>query len=320
MQKIEADIVVIGSGPAGQKAAIQAAKYGKKVIMVEKAKDPGGTCLYAGTIPSKSLREAIIDLTRFHERKFFDQKKSIGKVTFKNLQKRLNSVIEEQKGMLYRQLRRNHVKLITGVARFESPTVLLVVDGNEKVIFHIVADNYIIATGSKPRKPEGVPFDNKVIFDSTSLLQINKIPKSMIVLGGGVIGSEYSSFFSTLGTEVTVIDKKDHILPFLDSEIGIHLQTALTDIGVKFMGNKTLKTITREGKGAKVEFDDGTFISADTVLFTLGRCANVEGLNIEKAEITTNEKGCSLSMTSNGNSGDEILELVKNIFQKEAKN
>lgn len=291
MEEIRADMVIIGSGPAGQKAAIQAAKFGKKVIVVEKSPDPGGNCLYAGTIPSKTLREAIIDLTRFHERRFFSTDRVIKEVTINDLNSRLQQVIDDEKSMLYRQFRRNNIRFIQGSARFENPRMVVVIDEEYRMLYQIKSDTFIIATGSVPRNPINVPFDNDVILDSSRLLGINKIPKNMIVLGGGVIGSEYASFFSALGTEVTIIDKKEHILPFLDSEIGIHLQTALTDIGLKFMGNKVPTQITRVNDRAHVVFEDGTTLTGDVLLYALGRMANIEALHIENANLQTDSKG-----------------------------
>lgn len=291
MEEISADLVVIGSGPAGQKAAIQAAKLGKKVIVIERAPDPGGNCLYSGTIPSKTLREAVIDLTRFHERNFCAATYEIGEVTITDLTTRLNKVVEEERNMVYRQFKKNNIRLINGTARFENPHMLIVVDQDYRLLFQVKSDFFMIATGSKPRNPTNVPFDNEVILDSTRLLGINKVPKNMIVLGGGIIGSEYASFFSALGTEVTIIDKKDHILPMLDSEIGIHLQTALTDIGLRFLGKKEPEVISRIGDRAFVKFKDGSSLEGDTLLYALGRVANVDALHLENTGIQVNEKG-----------------------------
>lgn len=290
MEEIKADMVVIGSGPAGQKAAIQASKLGKQVIVIEKSGDPG-SCLFAGTIPSKTFREAIIDLTRFHERRFFGGIVPKEEITMVDLQNRLERVIDDEKGMLYRQFRRNRIRLIQGTARFENPHMVVVIDEEYRMLYQIIAETFVIATGSNPRQPIDIPFDNEVILDSTSLLRIKDVPKSLLVLGGGVIGSEYASFFSALGTQVTIIDKKDHILPFLDSEVGIHLQTALTDIGLKFLGGKVPKKISRIENKAVVEFEDESVLEADKLLFALGRTANVEGLHIENAGLKTNDWG-----------------------------
>lgn len=291
MEEITADFVVIGSGPAGQKAAIQAAKLGKKVIVIERLNEPGGNCLFSGTIPSKTLREAIIDLTRFNQRNFHEFTYQVGDVTITELSGRLNKVIDEEKNMVYRQFKKNNIRLLTGIARFENAHVLVLVDAEYRLIYQIRSSCFLIATGSKPRNPSNVPFDKEVILDSTSLLGIHRVPKSLIVLGGGIIGSEYASFFAALGTEVTIIDKKDHILPMLDAEIGIHLQTALTDIGLRFMGRKEPEEISRKENRAFVKFKDGTSLEADALLYALGRTANVESLQLENTGIQVDEKG-----------------------------
>lgn len=290
MEEISADLTVIGSGPAGQKAAIQGAKLGKKVVVVEKSLEPGGNCLYSGTIPSKSLREAIIDLTRFHERDFYSFNYQIEDITVDDLSNRLHKVIDEERNMVYRQFKKNNIRLINGTARFENP-YHLVVEQDYRLLYRIKSEYFIIATGSKPRNPTNVPFDNEVILDSTRLLGLKAIPKSLIVLGGGIIGSEYASFFAALGTEVTIIDKKDHILPMLDSEIGIHLQTALTDIGLRFLGKKEPEIISKQGNRAFVKFKDGTTLEGDALLFALGRTANIDSLHLDTTGIQPNDKG-----------------------------
>lgn len=291
MEEISVDLVVIGSGPAGQKAAIQAAKLGKTVVVLEKLIEPGGNCLYNGTIPSKSLREAIIDLTRFNERGFYGESLETHDVTLSELNKRLYKVIDEERNMVYRQFKKNGIRLLTGTARFESAKMVIVVDREFRMLFQIKANYFIIATGSQPRNPSNIQFDDHIILDSTRLLGIDKIPKTMIVLGGGIIGSEYASFFSALGTEVTIIDRKDHILPFVDGEIGIHLQTALTDLGLKFVGNKEPDIVKAVDGKAYVKTKDGTEFHADALLYALGRQANVKDLHVENAGLALNDRG-----------------------------
>lgn len=292
MEDLAFDVVVIGSGPSGQKAAIQAAKLGKKVVVIERNIDPGGNCLYNGTIPSKTLREAIIDLTRFNERNFLrDSVLNLAEITVSDLTSRLRKVIDEERSLLSRQLKKNGILYLEGNARFENPHMLIVIDKDFRLSHQIKGEIFIIATGSKPRNPINVPFDNEVILDSTRLLGINKIPKTMLVLGGGIIGSEYASYFAALGTEVTIIDKRDHILPLLDAEIGVTLQTALTDLGLKFKGNKEPVEILREGNSAVVHYKDGTTMKADCLLYALGRQANVDALHIENAGLAVNERG-----------------------------
>lgn len=291
MDEVTADIVVIGSGPAGQKAAIQGAKLGKKVIVIEQYDSPGGNCLFTGTIPSKSFREAVIDLTRFHERDFFGDSIEIREVTIMELMKRLHVVIDEERNMVYRQFKKNNIEMIHGTAHFLNPTTIEIVDKEYRMLFKIKATSIFIATGSLPRHPPDVPFDGEVILDSTTLLTIKKVPKSMLVLGGGVIGAEYASFFAALGTEVTVIDRKEHLLPFNDSEIGIHLQTALMDLGLKVAGNKELAEVRRVEDHAYVKCKDGSEYRAEVLLYALGRVANVGSLDIQNAGIKINDKG-----------------------------
>lgn len=292
MEEIEVDVVVIGSGPAGQKAAIQSAKLGKRVVVIEEELSPGGNCLYNGTIPSKSLREAILDLTDFYNRNFTGTKYRMEDVNISDLiYNRLWKIIEEQRNMVWRQFKKNGIRVIVGRARFENPHRILVMDDSMHMIFQVQSESFIIATGSKPRNPTNVPFDESVILDSTRLLKLTKVPKTMIVLGGGIIGSEYASFFSALGTEVTIIDKKDRLLPLLDAEIGVLLQTALTDLGLRFMGKKEPDEIYRKDDHAFVRFKDGTTLEADVLLFALGRQANVDGLHIENAGVKLNQNG-----------------------------
>lgn len=291
MEELEADVVIIGSGPAGQKAAIQAAKLGKKVIVVEKWAAPGGNCLYTGTIPSKTIREAIIDLTRFNERSFYDFHYAVGDVTINDLGNRLNRVLDEERSIIGRQFKKNNIRLIIGNACFENSHEILISDDQQRVLYRVKSTIFMIATGSVPRNPTNVPFDDDVILDSTRLLKVSKVPKSAIVLGGGIIGSEYASFFAPLGTEVTIIDKKEHILPMLDAEIGIHLQTALTDLGLRFMGKKEPEIIERRNNRAYVKFKDGTSAEAEVLLYALGRIANVDLLHLENTQIKMSNRG-----------------------------
>jgi len=295
MEELSVDMVVIGSGPAGQKAAIQGAKLGKKVIIIEKsAPYPGGNCLFSGTIPSKTFREAVMILSRFYEKGFHPEEKEtelIAEVSINDLKRRLSRVLDDERHMVLRQLLKNDIRLIHGTAQFENPHELLVLDDDQRLTHQIHAKYFMIATGSRPRNPVEIPFDNKIILDSTSLLGIDKIPESMIVLGGGIIGSEYASFFAALGTEVTVLDKRNRLLSSIDSEIGIHLQTSLTEVGLKFMGGKEPEEISRINDRAYVRCKDGTELDADILLYALGRTANVDSLGVDNAGIMMNEKG-----------------------------
>ena len=292
MDTFKADLVVIGSGPAGQKAAIQAAKLGKQVIIVEGDAHPGGASLNSGTIPSKSLREAILDLTEFYQKSYYASSERHGPVSINDLNYRLSYVLEHQRSILRKQFDKNGIKLVFGMASFSDSHTLDVFDKGFKLIAKIEAENILIACGSKPRNPKHVPFDHEVILDSTRLLDIDHVPKTMIVLGGGIIGSEYASFFAALGTEVTVIDRKEQMLPYLDREIGKQLQDGLFRIGLKFIGNKDFEKIERtKDQKARIYFKDGAYLEAEMLLYALGRSANVDQLGIEKAGISVDAKG-----------------------------
>ena len=291
MGRVVADLVVIGSGPAGQKAAMQAAKLGKKVIVIEKDPHIGGSSLNYGTIPSKSLREAIIDLTDFYNRNFYGRQAQHKEISISDLNFRLNKVLHEQRQVLSRQFDKNNIQIIHGQASFISSFIVTVEDDQQQIIYEIEAAFFIIASGCIPRNPPDISFDHRHVLDSTRLLTIDYLPKSLIVLGGGVIGSEYASFFAALGTHVTVVDKKTQILSQLDHEISSHLQKALTEAGLTFLGNKLFDHIEKHKDHVVVKFKDQTEVSAEAMLYALGREPNVANLHLEKAGIHINQQG-----------------------------
>lgn len=285
-----ADFVVIGSGPAGQKGAIQAAKFGKSVIVIEKD-IIGGTSLNSGTIPSKSLREAILDLTDFYQRSFYGQESTKKKVSINDLNFRLKKNLQEQRAILLKQFEKNKIQLLQGCAYFEDLHSIAVVDAAGEITQRIKGERFLLATGSKPRNPMNIPFDHEKILDSTRLLQIDQLPKTLLVLGGGIVGSEYASFFAALGTEVTVIDKRAHLLPLLDEEIGIHLQRALGALGLRMIGNVQLEKVFRQNDQVEAIFSDGMVLKAEALLYALGREANVDQLRIEDLGISLDKRG-----------------------------
>lgn len=289
MQEVTVDLIVIGSGPAGQTAAIQAAKLGKKVVVVEKEKI-GGASLNSGTIPSKSLREAIIASTHFHDRHFAQQRANSQGAGINELNERLQRILSEKRALLRAQFDANGVLILFGTARFQDPHLIEVV--NQGVTTHIVKAPFVIlGSGSKPRTPLNVPFDRDVILDSTALLTRDHLAKSMIVLGAGIVGTEYASFFAALGVEVTLVDRKDRPLAFLDREIGQLLQDDLAQMGLQFVGQKEPAEITRVDQRARVVFTDGSSMEADVLLYSLGRVANTDDLSLERADLQVNKAG-----------------------------
>lgn len=280
MKKVTIDFAVIGSGPAGQKGAIQAAKLGKSVVIIERDYVLGGNCLNSGTIPSKSLRAAIIDLRRYNERSFYGSS-CLTEVTINDLNYRLTTVLEGERAILLRQLRKNKIRFIQGIAQFEDSHTLGVYNDKGDKVEQIEAKKFLIATGSEPRNPLHVPFDETVILDSTRLLSIDRVPKTMVVLGGGVIGAEYATFFTALGCKVTVLDKRERLLPGLDAEIGTHLQVGLRENGLELAPLKVPKKIQKVDGQARVECEDGSVFEAEVLLYALGREASVQHLQLD---------------------------------------
>lgn len=291
-EELYADLVVIGSGPAGQKAAIQAAKLGKSVIVIEKYSSPGGACLHSGTIPSKSLREAILNLSDFYTKSFYGQRERPTRdISIKELNFCLKKVLDDQIKTIERQFEKNRIRLLLGIAHFESETLIAVVNDKHQLLYLVTGEKFLIATGSKPRNPNNIPFDKEVVLDSTRLLAIDVLPKKMVVLGGGIIGAEYASFFAVLGTEVIVIDKRERMLPLLDKEVGMHLQKGLSSLGLRMIGNAEVIDIIRHQERVEVKMNTGQSLEAEVLLYALGRVANVDHLHIENAGIGVDSKG-----------------------------
>lgn len=285
------DFIIIGTGPAGLSAAITAAKSGKKILVLEKEQSLGGVCVNTGTFPSKTLREAVLYLTGHLKRKIFKEeqcRQEEAEISMAKLQERLNQVRNDEHAVLEAQLARNDIALLRGTARFSGPNTITVT-GAGAAPLEFTADKILIATGSKPRNPKDIPFDHKAIVDSTSILRLEQIPKSLIILGGGVIGSEYATIFAALGVKVTLLDKGDHLLKFLDYEISDHLKKNFPRDNVHYIGNCGEFKIERTETGARVTLSGWASYEAECLFFALGREANTEGLDIEKAGVTLNK-------------------------------
>lgn len=286
------DMAVIGSGPAGQNAAMQASKLGKKVVVIDSHPLPGGGCLFNGTIPSKSLREAILTLTDFYKKNFYGKQEHITEdISINDLNYCLKKVWDHQVAQIKENFEKNGIEFIHGIAHFESESVLAIVDKHEKLLYKVQAENVLIATGSVPRNPTNIPFDNERVLDSTRLLQLDRVPKTMVVLGGGTIGSEYASFFAALGTKVTVVDKRNRMISLVDSEISLHFQQALRHLNVSFLGEREFLSIEKKADKVCVNFMHHPSIEADVLLYSLGRKANVDNLHIDKIGLKVNSRG-----------------------------
>jgi NAD(P) transhydrogenase len=286
------DFIIIGTGPAGLAAAMTASNSGKKVLILEKEGSLGGVCVNTGTFPSKTLREAVLHLTGHLKRKVFAEdycSTHAPEISMEKLKERFHHVRTQEQAIITGQLARNNIDIIRGNGRFFDPHTILVtqLDNNEEV--RIEGDRILIATGSQPRNPPYVPFDHEVIVDSTSILNIDKIPKSLIILGGGVIGSEYATIFAALGVKVTLLDRGDRLLKFLDNEISEELRKNFPKGNVDYIPACGDFKIEKIGARAQVTLTNHRVITADCLFFALGREANTSSLSLDKAGIRLND-------------------------------
>ena len=284
------DLLVIGGGPAGQKAAIQAAKLGKRAAVVE-CRQIGGVCVVTGTIPSKTFREAVLHLTGYSHRGFYgDSYRVKQEITMDDLRARASEVIRREVDVIRNQLGRNHVTLLDGKARFLDPHTIAVdrpSGGDQRVS----ADAVVIAVGTRPARPVSVEFDGRTILDSDGLLDLERIPGSLVVVGAGVIGIEYASMFAALGTKVTVVDKRRRLLEFCDEEIVENLQHHLREFGLIFRFGETVTAVQGLDEGATVELESGKRLAAESVLYSAGREGATQDLGLDLAGLTASSHG-----------------------------
>jgi NAD(P) transhydrogenase len=284
------DLLVLGSGPAGQKAAIQAAKLGRRAVVVERTQ-VGGVSVNSGTIPSKTLREAVMYLTGLSQRALYGESYRVKEViTMEDLALRTRKVIDSEIDVVRAQLARNHVELVSGTARFEDPHSV-VVDREGQMQQRLTGDVVVIAVGTKPFRPPSVDFDDHTILDSDGLMQLERVPASVVVVGAGVIGIEYASMFAALGAKVTVVEKRDRLLDFCDSQITEGLQYHLRDLGVIFRFGETVTAVERHQVGTITRLESGKQIPADVVLYAAGRQGATDGLGLENAGLEADERG-----------------------------
>jgi NAD(P) transhydrogenase len=280
---LDFDVVVIGSGPAGQKAAIQAAKAGKRVAVIERDRQVGGSCVHTGTIPSKSLREHALR-QRVRHVDLMDQ-------PIQSLLDGVGKTVAAHDLYMAAQLERNHIELLRGRASFVSPHLLAMrrIDGSQNTVRARVI---IIAAGSRPRTPQHLAVDHEHVLDSDSILSLAYLPRSLLVLGGGVIASEYASTFAALGCKVTQADQHDRPLAFLDPELTAFYVEELRRNGGEYIPRAEAIGTTWDGVSqVRTEFKDGRTILADKVLVALGRVANVDGLGLEAAGVALTARG-----------------------------
>jgi NAD(P) transhydrogenase len=285
-------MIVIGSGPAGKRAAIQAAKVGKKVLLVEKNEVVGGVTVHTGTIPSKTLRETVLFLSGWRQRGIYGRSYKVkDHITADDLKQRLTSTLGHEIEIIQHQLMRNNVDIEYGHARFTGEHSISV-EGHEGKFNEFTADYFVVCVGTRTRRPDSVPFDGDAIMDSDEILELNRIPRKMLVVGGGVIGLEYATIFKALDIEVTVLETNDFILGFVDREIVDELIHHLRDCNIHVLLNEQINSINKFDDGKVVcKFKSGKSMAVDTVLFAAGRQGVTDDLALETVGIEADKRG-----------------------------
>jgi NAD(P) transhydrogenase len=286
------ELIVIGSGPAGQKAAIQAAKLRRKVAIVERRRAVGGVSVNTGTIPSKTIREAVIYLTGLGQRGVYGQDYRLkDEISIEDIAVRTRQVVERERSVIRDQLLRNHVSVLDGAARFLDPHALAIVDrdGSER---RVRAERVVIAAGSEPDHPLEVEFNGRTILDSDDIvLRLERIPDSLVVVGAGVIGIEFASMFAALGTRVTVVDARRELLEFCDHEVVEALRYHLRDLNVVFRFGELVTAVEETPLGTVTSLASGKQIAADVVFYSAGRRGATDDLALDTAGLEADERG-----------------------------
>jgi NAD(P) transhydrogenase len=284
------DLLVIGCGPAGEKAGAQAAYFGKRVAVIERAPVVGGSCINTGTVPSKTLRESALYFSGLKQRGLYGIDYSLKEnLTVHDFMHHEREVVEMERLRILKNLRLHGIELVSGQATFEDPHTVVVKDasGSRRLRGEVI----LISTGSNPHRPAEISFDDVHTFDSDTFLHMDRIPKSLAVIGGGVIGCEYASIFAALGVHVTLVDGRDRLLPFLDAEIANVLRDRFLSSGMNLWFNERPVKVENTAACARLTMKSGKILETEAALFAAGRRAAVDGLALEKAGLAINDKG-----------------------------
>jgi NAD(P) transhydrogenase len=285
------DMIVIGSGPAGRRAAIQSAKLGKSVLVVENRLRVGGVSVHTGTIPSKTLRETVLNLSGWRERAFYGLAYRVKKdIEGKDLGVRLRKTLDHEIEVLEHQFARNGVKTLAGLARFTDPHTLVVSAGNEEIT--VAGDKIMLAVGTAPHRPAEVPFNGRNVFDSDDIASEPHVPRSLTVVGAGVIGIEYATIYSALDVPVTIIEPRQHFLDFIDDEIIEEFVHDLRKRGMQFRLGVKVDRIELDEQGWTVShLSDGRRVRTEMVLYAAGRMGATANLNLSAAGLEADPRG-----------------------------
>jgi NAD(P) transhydrogenase len=284
------DLIVIGSGPAGEKAAARASYFGKTVAMVEKEPVLGGAAANTGTVPSKTLRESALFLSGFHQRQLFGIEFNLKeRVTIRDFLAHERLVKENERARIMENLKRHHITLLRGMASFvDAHTISVKPDRCPEFLIH--GEAILIATGSYPNRPANFPFHDQRVYDSDTIVSLHEIPQRMVVVGGGVIGCEYACIFAVLGVKLILVEKRDSLVGSLDHEIASTLKNRMEADGVVMCMNDSVVHIDA-GATLSVTLQSGATIETDTILVSAGRCGNTAGLRLDNVGISVTERG-----------------------------
>ncbi|HUF52234.1 MAG TPA: Si-specific NAD(P)(+) transhydrogenase [Dehalococcoidia bacterium] len=287
------DLLAIGSGPAGQKAALQASKLGKRAAVVERMDVLGGVSIHTGTIPSKTLREAVIYLTGYHQRTFYGHEYAVDDdITMEDLITRAQQVIQHQVQIATKHLQINGIEVLHGQGAFVDAHTIAVTEADGAGT-RVTADFVLIATGSEAARPSEVPFDGARVLTSDDLLRLPAIPESLAVIGGGIIGTEYAGIFAALGIPVSLIDRRPRLLPFVDGEVADALASHFIENRVQLYLDEDVSDIdTSDPDAVQLHLESGKTVRAAAVLYAIGRVGITDGLHLEAAGLQTDERGC----------------------------
>jgi NAD(P) transhydrogenase len=286
------DLLVIGSGPGGQRAAIQSAKLGRQVAVIEQQEIVGGVTAHTGTIPSKTLREAVLYLSGWKQKGIYGQNYRVKQdITVDDLLHRLNVTVAHQIDIIHHQLERNGVVLITGCASFvDANTVRAVSTSGNESLFH--ADKIVIATGTRPKRPADIPFDESSIIDSDGILQLKSLPRSITIVGAGVIGVEYATIFSALDAKVTLVDGRKSMLDFVDMDIVEEFKHDLRNRGIMLRLGERLAGVEKNSDGKVVtHLGSGRRVVSDLLMVAAGRVGGTDDLNLSDAGLECDDNG-----------------------------
>ena len=285
------DLVIIGSGPAGRTAAIQAGKLKRKVLVVDRKDRLGGVSIHTGTIPSKTLRETVLNLSGWRERSFYGRSYRVkDEIGASDLRDRLEKTLDYEVDVLEHQFNRNHVETLHGVARFLSKTEIEVTTDTGEIV-QVTSKKFLIATGTKTYRPDNVPFNGTNILDSDEFLEMSQIPRSLIVVGAGVIGVEYATMFSALDVKVTLIEPRETFLDFIDRTLIQEFTHEIRENGVDLRLGSAVANIEDKGDHVQLELENGRQVQAEMLLFAAGRIGATEKLGMDAVGLELDHRG-----------------------------